>query len=245
MPNPFLSIVIPAYNESQRITATLLDMDSVLASAGYSHEIVVVVDGAKDGTADVARGLGNRVRNLCVIENKENHGKGYVTRQGLLEAKGEWRLFTDADNSTTMREFEKFRPFLGKGYDVVIASRALPGAELLPPQPWYRKVPGKIGNLIIQALALPGIRDTQCGFKCFSARATEKIFPRMRTARWGFDVEALALARHFGFRIKEVPVRWVNDERSKVGMGAYITTLVEVAKLRWWLWTGVYGKKER
>jgi len=244
MNHPFLSIIVPAYNEEKRISATLLDMDAVMASAGFPYEIIVVVDGAKDGTARVARELSPRVGNLRVIENPENHGKGYVTRQGLLEAKGEWRLFTDADNSTTMREFEKFKPFLSGEYDVVIASRAKKGAELHPPQPWYRQIPGKAGNLLIQFLVLPGIWDTQCGFKCFSARATEKIFPRMRIGRWGFDVEALVLAKKFGFRIREVPVRWVNDTRSTLGVGAYISTLMEVAKIRWWLWTGAYdGKK--
>lgn len=241
--NPYLSIVIPAYNEAERISATLLDIDSVMRTAQISYEIIVVTDGAKDDTAQVVRSLMPRVKNLRVIENKENHGKGYVTRQGLLEATGEWRLFMDADNSTTMREFEKFKPFLKEGNDVIIASRAKKGAELDPPQPWYRQIVGKVGNIIIQILAVPGIWDTQCGFKCFSARATKSVFLKMKISRWGFDVEALALARRFGFRIKEVPVRWVNDLRSTVGANALISTLWEVVKIRWWLITGAYGKK--
>jgi dolichyl-phosphate beta-glucosyltransferase len=149
----------------------------------------------------------------------------------------------DADNSTTMREFKKLQPFTREGYGVIIGSRGIRGAELHPPQPLFRRIPGKIGNLIIQFLALPGIWDTQCGFKCFSQDATKRIFPLMRVGKWGFDVEALALARKFGFRIKEVPILWRNDERSTLGAGAYISTLLEVAKIRWWLTTGVYDKK--
>lgn len=241
--NPYLSIVVPAYNEAKRIGDTLIDIDAVLRGADYAYEIIVVSDGSKDDTAEAVRNLSASIRNLRVIENKENHGKGWVTRQGMLEAKGEWRLFTDADNSTTMREFEKFKPFLDGKFGVLIASRAIKGAELHPPQPWFRRLPGKIGNLIIQVLAVPGIWDTQCGFKCFSASATESIFPKMKISRWGFDVEALALARRHGFKIKEIPVLWKNDERSTLGAGAYVSTLIEVVKIRWWLMTGAYGKK--
>lgn len=240
MDKPFLSIIIPAYNEEKRISKTLFDIDTVMAGASYSYEIIVVVDGAKDKTAEVAHELETKVKNLRVIANAENHGKGYVTKQGLLEAKGEWRLFTDADNSTTMREFEKFKPFLGGEYDVLIASRSIKGSVLHPPQPWYRQIVGKVGNLVIQIFAVPGIWDTQCGFKCFSARATEKIFPQMRIERWGFDVEALALGRKEKFKIKEVPVLWVNDTRSTVGASALITTLLDVFKIRWWLIIGAY-----
>jgi dolichyl-phosphate beta-glucosyltransferase len=239
----YLSIIIPAYNEEKRLPATLLDIEACMKDFQESYEIIVVSDGSRDNTASVARELSARVRNVRVIENKENHGKGWVTKQGLLEAEGEWRLFMDADNSTTMREFKKLQPFTREGYGVIIGSRGIRGAELHPPQPLFRRIPGKIGNLIIQFLALPGIWDTQCGFKCFSQDATKRIFPLMRVGKWGFDVEALALARKFGFRIKEVPILWRNDERSTLGAGAYISTLLEVAKIRWWLTTGVYDKK--
>jgi dolichyl-phosphate beta-glucosyltransferase len=239
----YLSIIIPAYNEEKRLPATLLDIEECMKDFQESYEIIVVSDGSRDNTASVARELSSRVRNVRVIENKENHGKGWVTKQGLLEAEGEWRLFMDADNSTTMREFKKLQPFTREGYGVIIGSRGIRGAELHPPQPLFRRIPGKIGNLIIQFLALPGIWDTQCGFKCFSQDATKRIFPLMRVGKWGFDVEALALARKFGFRIKEVPILWRNDERSTLGAGAYISTLLEVAKIRWWLTTGVYDKK--
>lgn len=239
----YLSIIIPAYNEEKRLPATLLDIEECMKDFSELYEIIVMSDGSKDNTVEVAKALIPRVRNLKVIENIENHGKGWVTKQGLLIAKGEWRLFMDADNSTTMREFKKLEPFMREEFGAIIGSRGIRGAELHPPQPLLRRIPGKIGNLIIQFLVLPGIWDTQCGFKCFSASATEKIFPLMRVGKWGFDVEALALARKFGFRIKEVPILWRNDERSTLGAGAYVSTLLEVAKIRWWLWTGIYDGK--
>ncbi len=239
----YLSVIIPAYNEEKRLPDTLRDMHAVLSSADFEYEIIVVSDGSKDGTVRIAEELAGEIRGLRVIGNAENHGKGWVTKQGMREARGAWRLFTDADNSTTMREFKKLQPYLTDGYGAVFGSRALPGSVLHPPQPWYRRIPGKIGNLIIQALVLPGIRDTQCGFKCFSASAAEAVFPKMKTSGWGFDVEALALTKRAGFKLKEIPIEWRNDTRSTLEAGAYISTLIEVAKIRWWLLANAYEKK--
>ncbi len=236
---PFLSVVISAYNEAKRIPLTLIEIDKHLSRAEYSSEIVVVNDGSKDETADVVRRLQAIVKNLKLVDNRENHGKGWGIRSGMREAKGNWRLFVDADNSTSVDQVEKMIPFF-KEYDIIIGSRAVRGAKLSPPQPWYRQILGRFGNLLIQLLAVPGIWDTQCGFKCFSEEAAEKIFSSMKIDRWGFDVEALALARAAGYRIKEIPVTWVNDTRSTVGAGAYFSTLLEVVKIRWWLARSAY-----
>lgn len=235
MSKPFLSVIIPAFNEARRLPLTLVDIDRHLSSAEFSSEILVVSDGSTDETADIVRRFQSIIKNLRFIDNKENHGKGWVVRQGMLEARGNWRLFTDADNSTSVDQVEKMIPFFKEKYDVVIGSRAIRGAKLHPPQPWYRQILGKGGNLFIQLLAVRGIWDTQCGFKCFSEESAEKIFSISKIDRWGFDVEALVLAREFGYRIKEIPVIWVNDTRSTVGMGAYVSTLIEVVKIRWWL----------
>lgn len=241
MSKPFLSIIIPAYNEAKRLPLTLVDVDKHLSAAEYSYEIIVVDDGSKDATVEIVKRLAaGLIKNLRVVENEKNHGKGFVVRQGMLEAKGNWRLFTDADNSTSVDQIERMIPFFKEGYDVLIGSRAVPGAKLEPPEPLYKRILGKGGNLFIQLVAVPGVRDTQCGFKCFSERAAERIFGVARSDRWAFDVEALALARKFGFRIKEVPVRWVNDFRSHVKLSAYFTTLFEVVKIRWWLVTNIY-----
>lgn len=245
MSKPFLSVIIPAYNESKRLPLTLIDIDRRLSERDYEYEIIVVSDGSRDETADITERLSHVIKNLRVIANKENHGKGWVVRQGMLAAKGNWRLFTDADNSTSIEQFDKMVPYFKEGYGVVIGSRGIKGAELHPPQQWYKQILGKMGNLFIQILVLWGIRDTQCGFKCFSEEVTEKVFPLMKIDRWGFDVEALVLAKEMGFRIKEIPVRWVNDFRSKVSMGAYISTLLEVVKIRWWLWRKQYALEKK
>ncbi len=246
MTKPFLSIIIPAYNESQRIPLTLVDMDKRLSGVKYTYEILVVNDGSTDNTAEIVRKMEPAVRNMKLIDNRANQGKGGVVKQGMLLAKGEYRLFTDADNSVSINHFDKMVPYLtgkeGEVYDVVIGSRAAKGSTLEPPQPFYRQLLGKVGNLQIQILNVPGIWDTQCGFKAFSERAAEKIFSVSKINGWGFDIEALALARHFKYKIREIPVHWVNDAKSHVKLSAYLKTFVENVKIRWWIITGAYGK---
>lgn len=240
MSKPFLSVIIPAYNEAKRLPLTLVDVDRYLSEAEYSYEIIVVNDGSRDATAEIVERFTHVIPNLRLIDNHENRGKGYVVRQGMLAAKGNWRLFMDADNSTTVDQFNNMIPYFSEGYDVIIGSRTIRGAKLNPPQPLYKRILGKAGNLFIQMVAVRGIWDTQCGFKCFSDGAAQKIFPLMKIDRWGFDVEALMLARQVGYKIKEIPVVWVNDIHSTVGISAYFSTLLEVVKIRWWLWRGKY-----
>lgn len=238
---PFLSVIIPAYNEAERLPLTLADIDTKLSSVEYSSEIIVVDDGSKDGTVAIVRNMSKVIKNLRVIENQANHGKGWVVRQGMLAAKGNWRLFTDADNSTSIDQVSNMMPFFKEGYAVVIGSRAMKGSKLTPAQPWYRRILGRVGNVIIRFLAVPGVSDTQCGFKCFSEEAAERIFRVARIDRWGFDVEALALARHFGYRIREIPVTWVNSTQSKVKGSAYLSTLVDVWRVHRSLKSGAYA----
>lgn len=241
MARPYLSIIIPAYNEAERLPKTLLDIDKRLASAVYSYEILVVNDGSKDNTAEVVRNMTKLVKNLKLIDNVENRGKGAVVRQGMLLAGGAIRLFTDADNSTSIDQFDQMIPFFKQGYEVVIGSRAIAGAKLDPPEPIYRQIPGKLGNLLIQALLLPGLWDTQCGFKAFTAEAARRVFEPSRIPGWGFDVETLSLAKHMGYKIKEVPVHWINDIHSHVKASAYLKVLMETFTIRWWFWTDKYG----
>jgi dolichyl-phosphate beta-glucosyltransferase len=240
MSQPYLSIIVPAYNEAERIPQALLAMDKQLASATYSYEIFVVNDGSKDNTAEIVKKMTKLVRNLKLIDLRENVGKGGAVRQGMLLSAGQIRIFSDADNSTSIDQFENMMPFFKEGYDVVIGSRAVRGAKLDPPEPWYKQIAGKLGNLFIQTLVLPGIWDTQCGFKAFTAEAAQRVFKASEIGGWGFDVEILALARKSGYRIKEVPVRWVNDTRSHVGFSAYLHVLLETVTIRWKLWRGEY-----
>lgn len=242
MAQPYLSIIIPAYNEAERIPQTLLDMDKRLAGAPYTYEIIVVSDGSKDNTAEVAERMAGMVKNLKVIDRKENMGKGGTVREGMLRANGAIRLFTDADNSVSIDQFDQMIPFFKAGYGVVIGSRTVKGAKLDPPEPLVRQIPGKVGNLVFQAvLGLWGIWDTQCGFKAYTEEAAKKVFERSVIKGWGFDVETLCLARNMGYRIKEVPTHWVNDTRSHVKASAYLKVLLETFTIRWWLWTGKYN----
>lgn len=238
---PYLSIIIPAYNEEKRIPKTLKAMDAYLKGVDYDYEILVVNDGSKDQTAEVVRGMQSEIKNLKLLDNRVNQGKGGVVKDGMLAARGEIRLFTDADNSTSLNHFEKMQPLFEKGYEVVIGSRAIRGATLDPPQPLSRRILGKVGNLIIQLLVLPGIWDTQCGFKAFSAKAAEEVFKRSKITGWGFDVECLALARKLDFKIKEIPVHWANDPNSHVKGSAYLQVLMETIRIRLRLWTNAYG----
>lgn len=240
MARPYLSIVIPAYNEAERIATTLLAMDKYLSTAEYSYEILVVNDGSTDNTSAIVRNMEKLVKNLKVIDIKQNGGKGGTVRAGMLAASGKVRLFTDADNSTSIDHFDKMIPLFKEGCGVVIGSRAMRGAKLDPPESLFRQIAGKGLNLIVQLFLLPGLWDTQCGFKAFTDEAAERIFAISRISGWGFDVEILALAQKMGYKIKEIPVHWVNDARSHVGYLAGLQFLGEACKIRWWLWRKEY-----
>ena len=153
----YLSVIIPAYNEEKRIEKTLLSVHEYLSRQGYDYEILVVDDGSKDQTQTIVNSLSSIVGNLRLIDNKENHGKGWVVRQGMLEAQGDYRLFMDADNSTTIEHLDKFWPQIKNGYDVAIASIAVKGADVAHTEPFHRRFLGKLGNLWIQFWVLPGI----------------------------------------------------------------------------------------
>ncbi|MBI4217298.1 MAG: glycosyltransferase family 2 protein [Parcubacteria group bacterium] len=238
-----LSVVIPAYNEAKRLLNTLVAADEYLRRQSYEYEILVVNDGSKDNTADVVRKAAAFIGNLRLIDERENHGKGYAVRKGMLESKGDYRLFTDADNSTSLDQVEKMWPEFEKGFDVVIGSRDIKGAELPVPQSWLRMRLGDIFNIIVQITSgLWGMWDTQCGFKGFTRKAAEELFSRATIERWAFDVEILVLARKLRFRIQEIPVRWVNDPNSKVRLFGMVRMLFEVLKIRLNLWKGAYGR---
>ncbi|MBU1177546.1 MAG: dolichyl-phosphate beta-glucosyltransferase [Patescibacteria group bacterium] len=232
----YLSVIIPAYNEEKRISNTLLEIDKYLSDQDYSYEIIVVSDGSKDKTAAIVKKFSDLVKNLKLIDNKENHGKGWVVRQGLLAAKGKYRLFMDADNATTIDHFEKMIPFFKEGFKVVIGSREsrdAKGAKQAVAQSFLKRQLGNFGNILIQLLAVSGIWDTQCGFKAFTDKATNDIFKRCLIDRWGFDIEALAITRKLDYKIGIIPVNWVNDPNSKVSLKGYLNTFRELFKIKW------------
>jgi len=233
---PELSVVIPVYNEEARLGRTLEESLHFLKSTRISAEILVVDDGSKDRTLEVVEKLKRRVdsrQSIRVLKHERNLGKGAAVRTGALAAKGETVLFMDADNATPLSEYGKFRPILKKGVDVVVGSRAVDRSQVKIPQPFYRQALGRLANLLIQILVVPGIWDTQCGFKAFTRKAALKIFPRQTIHRFGFDFELLFLAHKYGFLIKEVPVQWFNSPNSKVRLGDYPHTLFELFTIRW------------
>ncbi|KKP98717.1 MAG: hypothetical protein US71_C0005G0019 [Parcubacteria group bacterium GW2011_GWD2_38_12] len=236
----YLSVVIPAYNEEHRIGKSLVELDQYLSKQSYIYEILVINDGAKDRTVDVVREAMKTVKNLRLIDNKENHGKGYVVRQGMLEAKGKYRLFSDADSSVSIEQIEKFWPYFEQGYDVVIGSIEVAGAKIEEHAAWYRRFVGHWAKLLIRMLAIWEIHDTQRGFKCFTAKAAQDVFLRQTITRWGFDIEILVIAKEHRYKIKEVPVVWINPGESKVGASAYISTLKELLQIKWNLIKGKY-----
>ncbi len=208
-----LSLIIPAYNEAARIGRSLQAGLDYLASVPYSWEILVVDDGSSDDTA--ARVEEFRDSGIRLIRLDRNRGKGAAVRRGMLEGTGERRVFTDADFSTPIEELAPMLAHLDE-HDIAIGSRAVDRSRVEVHQPWYRETMGKIFNLFVQTLAVPGIKDTQCGFKGFRGDVAEDVFSRAKSDGFSFDVEALYIARRLGYSIVEFPVRWINDDRSTV-----------------------------
>jgi dolichyl-phosphate beta-glucosyltransferase len=239
-----LSVIVPAYNEAKRIGATLKRLDQFLGSRDSSYEILVVLDGPTDNTLEILNKISGEISNLRVIDRSVNRGKGYTVREGMLEAVGKIRLFTDADNSTDIAHLDFINPLFERGLDLVIASRHpkdAPGAQQAISQAWHKQFVGRVGNLIVRLLAVPGIRDTQCGFKAFHAEAAERIFSRANIDGWGFDIEVLALARAMNYKTGVIPAHWINDPRSHVRSFDYIRVLGDVATVWFNLRTRKYS----
>lgn len=215
-----LSIVVPAYNEAERLPASLARIQAWLAQRPETAEIVVVDDGSADATRAVATAALADWPRHTVLRNEPNRGKGASVRRGMLAARGAIALFSDADLSTPIEEYDKLRAAHDAGADIAIGSRALPDSDIQIHQPWLRESLGRCFNVFVQAFVLGGIRDTQCGFKSFRQACIGPIFGRQTIERWGFDVELLYLARRLGYRIAEVPVVWRNDLATKVAAGA-------------------------
>lgn len=207
--SPEISIVIPAYNEAARLPRHVEHIRQHFGTR--AHEIIVVDDGSRDETSDVARRLG-----VTVIRLEPNRGKGAAVRAGMMAARGRYVLFTDADESTPIAEAEKLLERLQGGWDVAIGSRAVPGAEVRQPQAWYRALAGKLFGLAARAWVVGGVHDTQCGFKMFRREVAHRVFPRVESPTAIFDIELLARVAQEGYRVAEVPVRWQHDPDTRI-----------------------------
>jgi len=231
--SPYLSVVIPAYNEERRLPPSLEAIWAFLTNQPYSAEIIVSDDGSTDATVKLANAFG-RGKPVRVISDGVNRGKGHAVRTGMLAAAGENVLFTDADLATPIEEVNALLSAREGGYDVAIASRGLADSRLEVREPWFREWLGRGGNLLIQLVALPGIWDTQCGFKLFSRAACRDVFSRSVIDSIALDVELLFLARRMGYRIKEVPVRWRHDPDSRMRLARESSRMLrDLARIRW------------
>lgn len=234
-----LSVVIPAFNEKDRIGPTLKELSTFLDGLEESTEVVVVDDGSLDGTAEFAATFVDHFESLRVMGDTVNRGKGHAIRQGMLAAHGDIRLFADADGSTPWDEYHALKTALGTA-DIAIASIGMRESRIERYQPGLRTQFGRAANLLIQALVLPGIRDSQRGFKLFTAAAADAVFSKCVIDGWAFDIEALGIARQQGLRIAEIPVRWEHREDSRVTSSSYLQSLVDLFRIRARLWTGYY-----
>lgn len=235
-----LSVIVPAYNEELRLAPTLRSLLAFAEDRTDDTEIIVFDDGSVDKTQDVAREVGGSA--VRVIRTPVNRGKGHAVRKGMLAASGEHRLFTDADGSTPISQYDSLRIALGAigGSGVAFGSIGVEDAQVDQPQRGLRPALGKLGNLFIRAMALPGVHDSQRGFKLLSADAAEAVFSRCVIDGWGFDVELLTLARRFDFAAVEVPVTWAHVDGGSITSLAYVTTLKDVARVRWRLMRRAY-----
>jgi glycosyltransferase involved in cell wall biosynthesis len=211
---PFLSLIIPAHNEEARLPDTLNQVFEFAGKQSYTMEVLVVENGSQDNTLQIAQDFANVYPQLRVLQNPES-GKGRAVQQGMLAAQGEYRFMCDVDFSMPIDEINRFLPPALDGYDIAIASREAPGA-VRHGEPLYRHFVGRIYNGLIRRMALPGLQDTQCGFKCFKGDVAEDLFPRQTLTGWSFDVEILFIARLLLYRVIEIPIHWYYNPHSKI-----------------------------
>jgi dolichyl-phosphate beta-glucosyltransferase len=241
MEHPFLSIIVPAYNEERRLPNTLPRTVAFLQAQDYPGEVIVVDDGSVDSTADVVEEMAARLPYLTLIRN-EHRGKGYAVKTGMLAAQGEHLFICDADLSMPIEEVVRFLPPALEGYDVAIGSREVEGARRYD-EPSHRHLMGRVFNFLVRVLAVRGFEDTQAGFKCFRREVARDVFPYQTMDGFGFDVEILFIAQKRGYRIVEVPINWYYMSNSRVSpIGDSVRMLHEIVQVRINDWRGKYDK---
>jgi len=238
---PTYSIIIPAYNEAMRVSATLERVLAYIAEQGWEAEVIAVNDGSRDKTAEIIRGFAERNPRVQLLENPGNRGKGYSVRKGMLHAQGEILLFSDADLSSPIEEAEKLLAAITAGADIAIGSRWLRSDLQTQRQPLYRQLFGRTFNLMLRITLGLNFKDTQCGFKAFTRRAASTIFALQKIERWGFDPELLYLANKFGLKVAEIPVAWAHNEGTRINPLRDGTKMfLEMLKIRWNAISGKY-----
>lgn len=237
------SIVVPAFNEEARIWETLAEVIRCVESRGWNAEIIVVDDGSSDNTAAIVQSIASQYSFVHLLSNGTNRGKGYSVRNGMLHASGDIVLFTDADLSSPIEEADRLFSAIREGADSAIGSRWLASSRQTIRQPLYRRFFGRCFNMVTRLIMRLPFADTQCGFKAFTRAAAQTIFQLQQIERWGFDPEILFIALKRGFVVREVPVTWGHDERTRVSyLKDGIQMLKELLLIRWNALTGAYGK---
>jgi len=237
--NPFLSVVIPAYNEEARIASTLQQVSDYLGSQRYTWEVVVVDDGSADGTATLVERFVQRHEGFTLL-SVPHGGKGWAVRHGMLHARGDYRFMADADLAMPIEQLSLFLPPNAPDCDIAIGSREAAGARRVG-EPLLRNIMGRAYNLLIRLLILPNLKDTQCGFKCYKGDVAQELFSLQRLPGWGFDTEVLFLARKRGLSIHEVPIEWHYGTRSKIHpFRDSLAMAWEVLRVRWYDLRGMY-----
>ena len=238
-PDIFLSVIIPAYNEQERIADSLYIIKDYLSAQNYRSEIIVVDDGSSDLTMEIVKFIdiyGREIKEQdegTLLENIKNVGKGFSVARGMIKARGKVVLFSDADLSTPIEEVEKLLPYIDQGYSVVIGSRGL-ADSIVEKKPFHRQIISNTLNIIVKLFAVSGIQDTQCGFKLYTRDAAQRIALLQRVYGFAFDIEHLYIARKLGLKIKEVPVKWDHKEGSKVDLvKESIRMILDMIKIRY------------
>lgn len=243
--NPYVSVVIPTYNEEVRKEKMKEHLESIgnyFKNKSLTYEILIALDGPKDNTAQLVNEYASRLENIRVLDRKENMGKGFTLRESMVKADGEIVIFTDMDGATPIKMLDRMLPkFQDEKFDIVIGSRDKDESQVKVHQPFWKEWLGNGGNLMIQMVGgLWGMKDTQCGFKAFTKEAIRDIVPRTTVNRWGLDFELLMIGKKLGYKIAEVPVEWIDSGDSLVGISGYISTFRDLFSVKWNMIRGVY-----
>ncbi len=239
----FLSIIIPAYNEEANIVNTLTEIADFLDGKAFSSEVILIDDGSKDRTLEEALIFEEKIPNFRIIESKPNKGKGYVVKKAMLQARGKYAMFMDADNSTSIDEIDKFFPYLEEGYDAVIGSRRLKDSQVTVPESFMRILLGNVYILLSKIILGSKVNDFNCGFKAYKGESAKRIFSLQKMDDWSFDTELIFLINKLGMKLKEVPVKWAHKNTSKVKpFKAGVESFLSLIKIKWNDIKGIYEK---
>jgi len=241
---PYLSVIISVYNKADLLPSTLIDVDKYLRGAGFDYEILIINDGSTDNTADIVRKFEPVIQKLRLIDNDIYRGKGYVVRQGMQEAIGKLRLLMDADNSINIDHFSQMIPYFENEsaikYDIVIGSRFIQGSKLIPSPSFYNRLLNRFESVFIRSLLLPNIQDARCEFKCFSENAAKQIFDITKINSFTTDIETLVIGYKIGYKIKEIPIIYINNALQKAKLFSYCVVLWDVLKIKVRIWMNHY-----